>query len=88
MATSLYDTFVEPAIVPDIFASGLAYAEDMGDGNFRFTFFTRQRSSYGGYENQVVARIIMPFAAVHQGVSETLRTMGYSVKSKEPLTVQ
>jgi len=58
---------IEPAIVPDIFVSGVAEPEDLGDGNFRFTFFTRQKSfhDYANVtEGVIVARLVMPFSAV------------------------
>ncbi len=58
---------VEPAIVPDIFVSGLADAEDLGDGNVRFTYYTNQRSFHdrsGTIEHIIVARIIIPLGAL------------------------
>lgn len=57
---------VEPAIVPDTFASGLAEAEDLGDGNFRLTYYVKHKSmhDYGATENIVVARIVLPASAV------------------------
>lgn len=69
----------EPAIVSDIFASGLADAEDMGDGNMRFTFFSKQKSLHdyaGCFDLIVVARIVMPLGAVHAGVQRTMEVTG------------
>lgn len=58
---------IEPAIVPDIFVSGLADAEDLGDGNIRFTYYTRQKSFHdhsNSIEHVIVARIVVPFTAL------------------------
>lgn len=78
----------EPAIVPDIFVTGLADAEDMGDGNIRFTLYSRQKSfnDYAGaFEYVIVARLIMPIAAVHQSIQMTMKTMGVSCCGAERL---
>lgn len=73
--------FVEPAIVPDIFTSGLAEAEDLGDGNMRFTLYARQ-TSYCSHdrhiEHVIVARLIMPMGAVHQSIQMTMKAIGVS----------
>lgn len=69
----------EPAIVPDIFCSGLADAEDMGDGNMRFTLFSRQKSLHdyaGTFDLIVVARLIMPMSAVHVAMQMTMKVAG------------
>lgn len=69
----------EPAIVPEVYCSGLADAEDMGDGNFRFTFYSRQKSLHdyaGTFDLIIVARIIMPLAAVHAGMQMTMSVAG------------
>lgn len=67
----------EPAIVPDIFVSGLAEAEDLGDGNFRFTMYTNQKCYRDGtIEQVVVARLVMPAPAVIASLKATMRVMG------------
>lgn len=69
--------FTELIAVPDTFASGLAEAEDLGDGNFRFTFYARRKSlGFGMVENEIVARLIMPSSAVLCGIRSTLEQMG------------
>lgn len=78
--------FYEPATVPDVFASGLGDAEDLQDGNMRFTFFTRQKTPRG-FELIVVARIIMPVAAVHCGIKMTMTEMGVSCCGVQRLRV-
>ncbi len=69
----------EPAIIPDIFCSGLADAEDLGDGNFRFTLYSRQKSmqDYAGtFDYVIVARLVMPAGAVHKSIQMTMKAMG------------
>lgn len=69
----------EPAIVADIFTSGLADAEDLGDGNFRFTMYAKQKSFCGreaATEYIIVARIIMPATAVLLSIQATMKAMG------------
>lgn len=79
----------EPAIVPDIFVSGLAEAEDLGDGNFRFTMYTKQRSLTGGeIEHVVVARLIMPAPAVMASIKATMKAMGIACCGGERLSLR
>ncbi|KRB22696.1 hypothetical protein [Mesorhizobium sp. Root172] len=71
----------EPAIIPDVFCTGLAEAEDLGDGNFRFTLYARQKSMQdyaGAFDYVIVARLIMPTVAVHQSIQMTMKAMGVS----------
>lgn len=78
----------ETAIVPDIYASGLAEAEDMGDGNFRFTLYAKQKSfqDYAGTVDYViVARLVMPAAAVMESVQTTMKAMGVACCGGERL---
>jgi len=81
---------IEPAIVPDVFVSGLAEAEDLGDGNFRFVFFTRQRAlDHGGaVECVVVARLVMPAGAIHASIQQTMRAMGVACCGAERLRLR
>jgi hypothetical protein len=79
---------VEPAIISDIYCSGLADAEDLGDGNFRFTLYAKQKShnDYAGeIELVIVARLIMPVPAVHQSIKMTMQAMGVSCCGVERL---
>ncbi|TGP34033.1 MULTISPECIES: hypothetical protein [unclassified Mesorhizobium] len=68
---------VEPAIVPDIFCTGLADAEDLGDGNFRFTLYARQKSLHdlGNADYVVVARLVMSAQAVMESIQMTMKAM-------------
>jgi hypothetical protein len=66
---------VEPVVIRDTFVSGLARIEDVGGGNFRFTFYTTQRSTLftdERVEHVVVARIVMPKDAVTAANAATL----------------
>jgi hypothetical protein len=49
--------------VPDVFVSGLGSVEDLGGGNFRFTFFANQ-DVLGRRELVVAAKLIMSIEAV------------------------
>ncbi|MBZ9873110.1 hypothetical protein LB542_19875 [Mesorhizobium sp. BR1-1-9] len=80
----------EPAIVSDIFCSGLADAEDLGDGNYRFTLYARQKSHQdyaGGVDFVIVARLIMPAPAVVQSIQMTMKAMNVSCCGAERLRV-
>ena len=73
---------VEPAIISDIYCSGLAEVEDLGDGNYRFTLYSKQKSFQsveGGSDYVIVARLIMPSLAVLHGVELTVKAMGMKV---------
>lgn len=79
---------VEPAIIPAVYCSGLADAEDLGDGNYLFTLYARQKSFHSdGFDYVVVARIIMPMQAVHQSIQTTMKAMGVSCCGAERLRV-
>ena len=56
--------------VPDTFVSGLGSVEDIGGGNWRFTFFAKH-----GREDVVVAKLIMSIdalpAAIHLAAMTT-----------------
>lgn len=58
---------VETAIIPDVFTSGMADMENLGDGNFRCVFYSRQRAIYerGRYERVIVCRLVMSAGAAH-----------------------
>lgn len=68
----------EPVAIPDTFASSLSHIEDLGDGNLRFTFCVRQRSTYGSDEHVIVSRIIMPSGAVYAAMRQTMQAMGFA----------
>ena len=58
---------VETAIIPDVFVSGMADMENLGDGNFRCIFYSRQRAIYdrGQFERVIVCRLVMSAGAAH-----------------------
>ena len=51
------DALSEPLIVEDIFVDRLGGIDDAGDGMVRFTFCSRQRSSYDGMSMETVVRV-------------------------------
>lgn len=70
---------IEPAIITDVFASELALIEDLEDGNVRFTYSTRQKSTHdrtGTIEHVIVARLILPLPAVLAARSEMTKLFG------------
>lgn len=67
-------SFIDPVCVPDIFACALAKAENLGGGNFRFTFV----STLDG-ETVVVARLIMNAAAVTPAILMAAEAVGVSM---------
>lgn len=68
---------IEPAIVPDIFISGIAEPEDLGDGLLRYTSFARQKSfNSGEIDLIIVNRLIVPVPAVIQSMRQTVRALG------------
>ena len=53
-------TLIEPIAVPDIFVSGTAPVQDLGDGNVRLIVYAKQKSLFDGTdEHVVVGRLVM-----------------------------
>jgi hypothetical protein len=66
---------VEHVAVQDIFVSELARIEDVGGGNLRFTFTTKQRSTTfldERKEDVVTLRVVMHAASVTEAARESL----------------
>lgn len=66
----------EPVAVEEVYVSGLAHVEDMGDGNYRLTFFQRRQSLYGGVENVVACRMVATPQAMLDGVKTVMGALG------------
>ncbi|MCT8970882.1 hypothetical protein [Microbaculum marinisediminis] len=69
---------VEFAAIPDVFASGLGRAEDVGGGCIRLTFFANDNG-----QRVVAAKVVMPAEAVadlvkaiHNGRRQTIDEAG------------
>ena len=78
--------FTELIAVPDTYASGLAEAEDMGDGNVRLTFFARKKSlGCGIAENEIVERVVIPSSAAIAMVRSMMQAMGVACCGGERL---
>lgn len=57
----------EPVSIPDVFVSELALIEDLGDGNIRFTYSTKQKPPHDSAANDdhvIVARLVLSLPAV------------------------
>jgi hypothetical protein len=70
--------YTEHVCIPDTFVSGLAEVEDLGEGNYRFTFFARRKPMgyHGAVECEIVARLILPASAVQAAMRMTEGVMG------------
>lgn len=58
--------------VPDVFVTGMGSVENIGGGNYRFTFFVSQ--DVGGHHEQVVtAKLIMSIEALPDAIGMATR---------------
>ena len=68
---------VEPAIVPDVYISGVFGPEDIGNGNMRFTGYARQEVfDRGGVQYVIVNRLIIPVPVIMQSIKDTMKALG------------
>ncbi len=68
---------IEPAVVPDIYISGIIGPEQVGDGNLRFTGYSRQEVfDRGRVQYVIVNRLIVPVPVVMQSIKDTMRALG------------
>lgn len=70
------ETLTEPVVLDDVYVSGLAHIEDIGDGNYRLLFYKKQRSLYGGDEAVIVCRMVATPQAMLQGVKMVMKALG------------
>lgn len=70
--------FTDTLNVPDTFASGMAEAEDLHDGCFRFTFFSTHHVE-GCEQRTIVCKLILPMSAVPPAIVLAAKAVGYSV---------
>lgn len=61
---------IEPVGVPDIFVSGIARIENLGNGNLRFTFYVAHTAEEHP-ERLVVAKMVMATADVRRALLAT-----------------
>lgn len=66
----------EPVHVPDTNVAGLAHVEDMGDGQYRLTFFSKRLSPYGGYDYPIEVRMIATYPVILSGVVTVMTALG------------
>lgn len=69
---------IDPLNIPDTFASGMSEAEDLGDGCYRFTFFSTHHVD-GREERTIVCKLILPMSAVPPAIVLAAKAVGYSV---------
>ena len=68
---------VENCAVPDVFVTGMADPEDLGNGNIRYTFYARRRSIHDGTsEREIVCRLIIPANVVLANIKIVLEALG------------
>lgn len=67
----------EPVAVQDTYVSGLSHIEDLGDGNYRLTFYTTRQSTYGGTEHNVEVRLVATLPTIIAGIRTCLMTLGH-----------
>lgn len=82
---------IEPAIVPDIFCSGITAPEDLGNGNLRYTAFAQQQSfrdQNGGVDYVIVNRLIVPSTVVMASIQATMKVMGFACCGGERLKLR
>jgi hypothetical protein len=78
--------FTELIAVPDTYVSGHAEVEDMQDGNYRITFYTRKKSiGFGIAENEINERLVMPVHAAILLVRAIMRVGGIQCCGGEKL---
>lgn len=73
-------TLVETFVVQDVYVSGLHDIENLGEGDYRFTFYVKQRSTQDQMTDDriVVARIVMSTSSILSGIQQTMRALGRS----------
>lgn len=75
---------VETLAVTDVYVSGVADIEDLGGGNYRFTWYVRQRSPLTGKtERLIVARNVCSAEVAREICSSTLDMIGRVAESAE-----
>lgn len=75
---------VESLAIADVYVSGVADIEDLGGGNYRFTWYVRQRSTLTGKtERLIVARNVCSAEVAREICSSTLDMIGRVAESAE-----
>lgn len=80
---------VEPAIVPDIYICGLVRPEDLGNGDWRFTGYTRQEAYDGsGMQCVINSRLIIPTPVILQSIKDTMKALGMACCGAERFSLR
>jgi hypothetical protein len=79
-ASVTFEMLTEPVVVPDVFITGMVEPECVNEeGTLRLTFFTKQRSSYGGGDDfVVVSKLVISPQAAWSVAKTILAYFGYS----------
>jgi hypothetical protein len=81
---------IEPYAVPDTFASGVAFVEELAPNLFRVVLCAEGRQTYGNErERAVVARLIVTgeaLASIAQSAAETLKMQPDAIDVPEHAT--
>lgn len=69
---------VEPFVVPDVYVSGLHDVEHLGEGEYRLTFFVKQRCGDRELlvQHVVAARLVMSLTSVFLLAKSLLKAIG------------
>lgn len=57
------DDFIEPVLISDVYADGIAYVENLGNC-IRIAYFTWARTGNGFKEKVIVAKIVRPLSSL------------------------
>jgi hypothetical protein len=77
---------IEPVIIPDIYVCGFMRPESLGNGDWRYTGYTKQ-DLFDGHGAQCVinSRLIIPSAVVMLTIKETMQAFGVACCGAERL---
>ena len=79
---------IEPAIVPDVYICGLVRPEDLGNGDWRYTGYTRLGTPDGGMQCVVNSRLIVPTTVILQSIKDTMKALGMACCGAERLNLR
>jgi len=67
----------EPVIVPDVYVTGLHDVEHLGEGDYRFIFYVKQKGPDGiSEERLLVARMVMSTTGIFLACKRALKAIG------------
>lgn len=72
----------DPALVSDIFASGLGKVDVLGGGASRLTFYAEHQLDDGSIEYRVAARIVVPTSSVPDAIMLATRASAVALMGR------